>query len=175
LGILLMQDEILILVDKNDAEIGTMPRSEVYAKRLSNFRVVNAFIKNSRGELWIPRRSAAKRMFPLCLDMSMGGHVEKGESYDETFVREMMEELNIDIRKTPWRTLGKITPHEHGTSAFMEVYELILEEAPNYNPDDFVEYYWLKPQAVLERLKNGDKSKGDLPVLIKHFYLKKSP
>ncbi|MDZ4286214.1 MAG: NUDIX hydrolase, partial [Candidatus Sungbacteria bacterium] len=65
-------DEFLDIVDENDNVIGTKKRSEVYAEHLSNFRVVNAFVRNSKGELWIPRRSADKRIFPLCLDMSMG-------------------------------------------------------------------------------------------------------
>jgi len=65
-------DEYLDLVDENDNVIGKKKRSEVYAKNLSNFRVVNAFVINSKGEIWIPRRAKNKRMFPLCLDMSMG-------------------------------------------------------------------------------------------------------
>jgi len=74
-------DEYLDLVDLQDSVIGRKLRSEVYAEHLSNFRVVNAFVLNSKGELWIPRRTADKRIFPLCLDMSVGGHVESGESY----------------------------------------------------------------------------------------------
>ena len=59
-------------MDKDDCVIGTMRRSEVYAKKIHDVRVVNAFIINSKGELWIPRRAAHKRNYPLCLDMSMG-------------------------------------------------------------------------------------------------------
>jgi len=54
-------DELLDLVDRNDKVIGREKRSIVYAKRLSNFRVINAFIRNSQGELWIPRRTAVKK------------------------------------------------------------------------------------------------------------------
>ena len=77
-----ISDEFLDLVDENDNVIGQKRWSEVYAEHFSNFRVVNAFVINSKGEIWIPRRSAHKRIFPLCLDMSMGGHVESGESYE---------------------------------------------------------------------------------------------
>ena len=78
-----VHDEMLDLVDENDCVIGTARRSEVYAKELRNIRVVNAFVINSKGELWIPRRTAHKRSYPSCLDMSMGGHVESGETYEE--------------------------------------------------------------------------------------------
>ncbi len=164
-------DEYLDLVDSKDNVIGKKLRSEVYAEQLSNFRVINAFVRNSKGEIWIPRRAANKRIFPLCLDMSVGGHVESGESYEETFKRETREELNIDIDQVTYRLLGKLTPEADGVSAFMQVYEIALEDAPDYNPEDFIEYFWLTPAEVLKCISEGEKTKGDLPTLIKKFYL----
>src|SRR5437764_660506 len=92
-------DEMLDLVDGTDTVIRSALRSEVYAKSLKYLRAANAFIVNSRGELWIPRRVATKKIFPLCLDMSIAGHVSSGETYDETFARETMEEVNLDVTK----------------------------------------------------------------------------
>lgn len=163
-------DELLDLVDKDDNTIGKALRSEIYAKGCSNFRVVNAFVVNSKGELWIPRRTPTKKIFPLCLDMSMGGHVESGETYEDAFRRETQEELNIEIDSVSYRLLGKLTPMEHNVSAFMKVYEIKMEQAPKYNPKDFIEYFWLTTKALLQKLQNGEKSKGDLPKLVKIFY-----
>ena len=163
-------DEYLDLVDENDQIIDKKKRSEVYAEHLSNFRVVNAFVVNSKGEIWIPRRVANKEIFPLCLDMSMGGHVESGETYERTLKREMQEELNIDTDKVQVNLLGHLTPQKDNVSAFMNVYEIKMEEAPDYNKDDFTEYFWLSPKALFEKIAQGEKTKGDLPVLIKIFY-----
>ncbi len=165
-----MTDEDLDLVDENDQVIGSKKRSEVYTEGLSNFRVVNAFLINSKGEMWIPRRGENKRIFPSCLDMSMGGHVESGETYDQTLKRETEEELNIDTDTFSVRLLGHLTPHEHGVSAFMNVYEIQSDIAPEYNKDDFTEYFWLTPQEFFERVAQGEKTKGDLPKLVKIFY-----
>ena len=166
-----MIDELLDVVDSADNVIGQMLRSEVYEKRLSNFRVVNAFLINKYGQLWIPRRSKNKRIFPLCLDTSMGGHVEAGESYEEALARELYEELRIDIANHPYEFIGALNPHEHNISAFMKVYLLEVNDAPNYNTDDFIEYFWLKPQEVLDLLDSGDVCKGDLPRIIKKLFL----
>lgn len=163
-------DEYLDLVDTQDNVIGKKLRRDVYTENLSNFRVINAFVVNSKGEIWIPRRTADKRIFPLCLDMSVGGHVESGETYDDTFRRETAEELNIDISKVEYRLLDKLTPESDGVSAHMQVYEILLDEAPEYNPADFVEYYWLTPEDALKRINEGEKAKEDLPILIKKFY-----
>lgn len=136
-----MQDEYLDLVDENDVVIGKKLRSEIYAEKLSNYRVANAFIVNSKGEMWIPRRTADKKIYPSCLDMSVGGHVESGEGYDETFKREVAEELNIDTDKVECRLLGHLTPKNAGVSSNMNLYEIKMDEAPDYNKDDFVEYF----------------------------------
>jgi len=163
-------DEFLDLVDENDNVVGKKKRSEIYAENLSNFRVVNAFVVNSKGEIWIPRRPSNKRVFPLCLDMSMGGHVESGETYGDALKRETQEELNIDTDKVVCRLLGHLTPQKDDVSAYMNVYEIKMEEAPDYNKSDFVEYFWLTPKAFFERIANGEKTKSDLPKLVNIFF-----
>lgn len=165
-------DEYLDLVDQNDNIIDKMKRSEIYSKDLSNFRTVNAFLINSNGQIWIPRRAQDKRIFPLCLDMSMGGHVESGESYDQAFKRELKEELNLDADTIVFKVLGKVNPQKNNTSCFSTIYEIKSDLVPDYNKGDFVEYFWLNPEDILERIDGGDKAKSDLSKLVKIFYPK---
>lgn len=165
-----MQDEILDLVNEEDEVIGTIPRSEAHEKNLHNFRVVNLFVINDKGELWIPRRTKEKRLYPNALDMSMGGHVESGETYEQALVRETSEELNLELTKIPYRLLGKLTPHEHGVHCFQSVYEVKLNEAPKYNPHDYSEYFWMMPKDLLQKIADGEPAKSDLPILVKYFF-----
>lgn len=167
-------DELLDVVDHADRVIGTALRSELYRHGLTCFRVVNAFIRNSRGELWIPRRAASKRLFPLCLDASMGGHVASGETYEEALCRELREELAIALDDANWRMLGSMMPHVHGTSAFMRVFEIESELAPAFNTKDFCEAFWFSPGDLLRRIEQGEPHKGDLPIMVRHFYCKSS-
>lgn len=166
-----MSDEMLDLVSSDDIIIDKLPRSEVYAQKLSNFRVVNAFVINDQGQLWIPRRTQTKRIFPLCLDTSMGGHVESGETYQQAFERELFEELGLDANNSTYKMIGKLNPHDHGTSAFMQVYLIYRNQVDTYNTQDFCEYFWLTPQECINKLNNGDMSKGDLPKIIQHLFL----
>ena len=168
-------DELLDEVNDDDVVIGTILRSQTMARPFCNFRVVNAFLRNSRGEIWVPQRGPNKRIFPLCLDCSMGGHVGAGEPYDLAFARETQEELGIDITTVAWKQIGKLSPHLHNVSAFMQVYEIQTDETPNYNHDDYIDSSWMQPADFIAKLESGVPQKGDLLKLVKRFYGANSP
>lgn len=160
-----IQDELLDIVDQHDHVIGQEYRSEIYKQKAKNFRVINAFLMNDLGEVWIPRRSASKKLFPLCLDASVGGHVAAGETYDQAFARELQEELALDVNLISYQLLGKLTP-EQGVSAYMQLYLIKSNNEPDYNRNDFISASWFSIDAIQELLKAGKPAKGDLLPLI---------
>lgn len=159
-------EEILDIVTPEDVVIGAQPKTAIYEQKLNSFRVINGFVINSSGQLWIPRRHERKKLFPAHLDSSVGGHVKSGESYNDAFARETQEELGIDVHMATCKTLCRLTPQTHGTSAFMWVYGIFQDQAPDYNKEDFTEYYWLSATDFFQKLQQGDKAKGDLPILV---------
>lgn len=163
-------EEILDLVNENDEVIGRERRSVIYEEEKTNFRVVNIFVKNSIGQLWIPRRTARKKLFPNHLDLSAAGHVTSGETYIEAACKEVAEEANIDLYELGYKEVGYFTPRD-GVSAFMKVYEVRYEQTPEYNLDDFSESYWLFPGELIQRIEEGYKAKSDLIKLVKMIYL----
>lgn len=169
---MIQDDEILDIVDESDCVVGQKKRLEIYRQGLCNFRVVNAFVVNSLGQLWIPRRSAHKTIFPLCLDVSMGGHVETGETYEDALQRELKEELNLELNMVNVRLLGYLIPYQYQVSAFMKVYEIKLDWNPEYNKSDFIESFWLSPDNLIEWLDSGEPAKSDLLKLVQIFYQK---
>src|SRR5579871_3127194 len=138
-----MHEEILDLVDVNDHVIGQIPRSQAWNHPTGYIRVVSAFIENNCGQLWIPRRTATKKRFPLALDLSVSGCVANGESYEQALERESAEEINQILRATEQNLVAYLTPHKHGISSFMKVYRFISDTTPAYNTEDFCESYWL--------------------------------
>lgn len=172
-----MERELLDMVDSCDAVIGTILKEEAYNRGLDKLqavncfiRVINCFITNSAGKLWIPRRTAEKKLFPGALDVSIGGHVQSCESYHEAFFREALEEVRIDCHKAAWEMMGYQTPEENGFSAFMQVYLIRTDDDPEYNRDDFSEFRWIAPNELLVEIEQGAKAKGDLLQLLRAFF-----
>ena len=158
--------EILDIVSCDDQVIGSMSREAIYEKNLNSFRVINAFIINSQGKLWIPTRHPLKKLFPLCLDCSIGGHVKSGESYDQAFVREAQEETGLDPRTIPHKHIGSLTPHQHKTSAYMHVYALYWDGEIAFNKNDFIDSRWTTARELKKLLQSGTHSKSDLPIIL---------
>ena len=163
--------EILDITDDHDNVVGQQPRSEIKIGEFCNIRMVNGFLINGKGELWIPRRTTRKKLFPSCLDMGIGGYVKSDEDYDGAFRREIKEELNIDPDTIQYVKLGKLSPYESRISSFTTVYAVYTNMTPQFDTNNFSEASWITPEDLVKKLKNGEPAKSDLSLLVEKFLL----
>ena len=87
-------NEIVAIVDARNNEIGTAPRWEMRAHRLIH-RSTYILVFNSAGALYVQKRTMTKDVFPGYYDPATGGVVLAGESYEESAMRELAEEMGI--------------------------------------------------------------------------------
>lgn len=168
-------DELLDLVDETDNVIGTIWRSQtdkLHEQNRGFLRAAEILVRNRNGQLWIPRRQMHKRIAPGGLDYSTSGHVASGETYVEAAVREVKEELNLDLEQKSLKFLHKFPPIGEELAYIRSVYIYNSDETPKYNTDDFSGYEWLTPEELLKRLEAGESAKRSLKptiaYLIKH-------
>ncbi len=158
--------ELLNLVSDKDEVIGTASREQVYRQKQVNFRTINGFVINDSYHLWIPQRQSSKELWPLMLDASVGGHVKSGESYENAFVREAHEELNLPLGNYQYQCLGKMTPLHHEVGSFMCIYAIFSNESPQFNTDDFISGEWYGLDDIIAQLRISKVGKPDLlPIL----------
>jgi 16S rRNA (adenine1518-N6/adenine1519-N6)-dimethyltransferase len=110
--------EIFDVVDENDRVTGQASRQEVHRQKLRH-RAVHLFVFNRRGELFLQRRSKWKDMHPLRWDSSAAGHVNAGQTYDDTAPRELAEELGVE---TQCEKIAEITASESTGWEFVRLY-----------------------------------------------------
>lgn len=162
------EDELLDLVDDGDNVVATVARGEYYRnieKYPGNLRAAELLIRNDKGQLWIPRRNPHKKIAPNGLDYSCGGHVNAGEDYITSCLREVDEELNLKLSADDLKFLRRFTPTPE-LNYFRQVYVYDSNEAPDYNRDDFYEYYWLTPDELIAKLKSGEPAKSSMLMTI---------
>ncbi len=150
-----MAEDIFDVVNERDEVIDRKPRSEVHARGLLH-RAVHVLVFNSRGEIFLQKRSMKKDRQPGVWDSSCSGHVDSGESYDETAVRELQEELGLDLTsKTaatraspPLQKLFNIDACAETDAEFVWVYRCESEGPFQLHPDEIETGGWFAPEEV---------------------------
>lgn len=166
------KDELLDLVDENDQVIGTILRSKsmlVHREGKGFLRAAELFIRSKEVKLWIPRRSLKKTIAPGGLDYSASGHVASGESYEQSAIREIKEELNLDVDPKQLKLMHVFPPTGDEPKFFRAVYIYESDEVPNFNREDFTEYYWLSPKELLAKLEAGEPAKRSLKETVSYL------
>jgi isopentenyldiphosphate isomerase len=87
-------EEFLEVVDEQNRVVGLQSRRRIHRESLRH-RSVHIFIFNSRGELFLQKRSPQKDQYPDHWDSSAAGHADPGEAPLETAQRELAEELHL--------------------------------------------------------------------------------
>lgn len=87
--------EIFPIVDELGNVTGKATRQECHSGSFLLHPVVHLHVFNSKGELYLQKRSLDKDVQPGKWDTAVGGHVDYGETIEQALCREVREELNI--------------------------------------------------------------------------------
>ncbi len=138
--------ECFPVVDEHDRKTGTAKRAEVHANNLRH-RAVHILIFNATGEVLLQKRSAWKDRHPLRWDSSAAGHVEGDETYDETAMRELKEELGVSVHL---QVMGKILASEKTGQEFITVYKAECDGPFRFPPEEIKALKFF-PVEIVER------------------------
>lgn len=99
--------EYFDLYDKNGKQLNqTKLRAEVH--RDGDWHAaVDIWILNSHGELLLQKRAKQKESFPSLWEVSCSGHISEGEDSKTSAVREIKEELGLDLEEKTLKFLFK--------------------------------------------------------------------
>ncbi|MFH1672257.1 MAG: NUDIX domain-containing protein [Pseudomonadota bacterium] len=144
--------ELFDIVDLNDRVIGTSTRKECNSNPDLIHRAVFVLISNSKNQFLWQKRSLTKDTSPGKWVTSVSGHVNAGDDYEETAVRESEEELGIKIEV---EYLGKFLfryPKETEYSAIFKAYS----NGPfEYNEEEISEIRFMTLDEILAKEQEG--------------------
>ncbi len=147
-----IREEIVDLYDERGHVIGQAPRSQVRARNLRHGGT-GIVVRNSRGEIFVHRRTDTKDVYPGLFDLAAGGVIAAGEDPDESARREVFEELGVT--GVPLRRIGVDTYADEHTSYVAFLYETVYDGPIRLQPEEVAWGDWMSPAQVLARLE-GD-------------------
>lgn len=159
-----MTEELFDIVDDRDEVIDRRPRSEVHRLGLKH-RAVHVLVFNSRGELFLQKRSMSKDCFPGTWDSSASGHLAPDETYDACAVREVEEELGWRLDAVPER-LFKIDACPATGQEFVWIYRARADGPFTLHPEEISEGGWFTPEHVTRWLAERPQDfSGAVPLI----------
>ena len=90
------ETEHLVLVDKDDNELGSTTKEACHNGDGMLHRAFSLFVFNDRGELLLQQRSKSKRLWPLYWSNSCCSHPRLGETMNEATQRRIHQELGVN-------------------------------------------------------------------------------
>lgn len=98
---------ILGIIDENENIIGQDTRENIHKNGLLH-REIHVWYYTPKGEIIFQLRGKNKDTFPGLLDATVGGHVEIGDNYENTAMKEVYEETGLKLRKSDLKLVMKL-------------------------------------------------------------------
>ncbi|MEL6917520.1 MAG: isopentenyl-diphosphate Delta-isomerase [Bacteroidota bacterium] len=167
-----MQEENVILVNRLDEQIGTMPKMEAHEKAELH-RAFSVFIMNDAGEIMLQQRAAHKYHSPLLWTNTCCSHQRVGETNVEAGKRRLQEEMGFSTDLIELFSFIYKAPFDNGLTE----HELDHVMAGNYNglpkinPDEVADWKWMMPSEILRDISNDpDKYTAWFKIIFDKFY-----
>jgi isopentenyldiphosphate isomerase len=141
-----MTEEVFDVVNERDEIIGKKARREVHRLGLKH-RAVHVLVFNARGQIFLQKRSMKKDCSPGKWDSSASGHLDSGEGYDACAVRELREEIGLELT-TPPKRLFKIDACGETGQEFVWIYRCEAEGPFVLHPEEIERGDWFTPASV---------------------------
>ncbi|MGB2685845.1 MAG: NUDIX domain-containing protein [Olleya sp.] len=99
-------DETIDIVDKNGLPTGeTALKSVIHTKGYLH-NTAHIWFYTNDSKILLAQRAASKSIYPLLWDVSVAGHIDAGESIENGAIREIKEEIGLQIKPTDLEKIG---------------------------------------------------------------------
>lgn len=165
-----MGKEYFDVLDENGNKTGKIKlRSEVHRDG-DWHKSVHIWILNDKGDVLLQRRCPTKDSNPNMLDISCAGHLTAGDESLGGAIRELKEELNLDIRKEELQFVKTIKKSSKYTESFInnefnDLYILRTDKTigdMKYQEEEITEIFFISYKKFKEMVINRQ------PDLLRH-------
>ncbi len=150
-----MKEELVILVDENDNQIGLMPKMEAHEKAVLH-RAFSVFVFNSKNELMLQQRALHKYHSPGLWTNTCCSHQREGESNVEAGMRRLQEEMGFSVPLEETISFIYKAPFDNGLTEHELDHILIghSEQSADINEDEVAAWKWMDLEDVKSDIAN---------------------
>jgi 8-oxo-dGTP pyrophosphatase MutT (NUDIX family) len=159
-------DEIVIIVDRANNATGSATRRRMRSERLPH-RCTYILVFNSRGELYVQKRTAIKDIYPGYWDPAAGGVVQAGEAYEESAARELGEELGV--RGVELRPLFDLWFEDERSAVWGRAFTCVYDGPLNLQAEEVEFVEPMMPAEVLRRAAAGEQFTPDGLAVVERY------
>ncbi len=166
LGQTAAEDDLVVLVDQADIEVGTAEKIEAHDKGLLH-RAVSVFLFDSQGRLLIQQRAGTKHIFAGLWANSSCTHPRPAESSVEAGRRSLRNELGLDAELIDLATFDYRATDETTGLTEAEVDHVLIgstDEEPEPNPKEVADHAWITIAGLRDRMR--DEPQAFVPWLL---------
>jgi len=92
-------NELVDIYDEHGVLTGKTTTKVNVKSKLLYHKAIHVWIINDKNQILIQKRNETKKIFPGLWDISVAGHVTSGELSIDTAVKELYEELGIEVKR----------------------------------------------------------------------------
>jgi len=163
-------NEYIDIFDEKDKVVDIIKRQEIYSPNITH-RAVFVLVVNPNGEIFVGKRTKDRMHYPNRFQ-SVGGIVQSRQSYTESAISELEEELKIQGNLI---NLGVVKQRTKVDNSNIGVFVCEYDGSISLNRDEFLDYQYLPYEDLLDAIENrtNEYTPGTIISLIKYFkYLK---
>ncbi|MEE9332773.1 MAG: NUDIX domain-containing protein [Granulosicoccaceae bacterium] len=138
---------MLDIVNEADEVVAHATRDAVHAGNHLH-RATHMVLQNSSAEVFVQLRSLSKDMHPGLWDTSAAGHVDAGESYIDCAVRELQEELGVQVLADQLHEFMRVAPSEDNGYEFVRVYWVNSDAPITLEAKEIDDGRWMSASAL---------------------------
>ena len=152
-----MYVEEVILVDKNDVEVGTMEKMEAHRDGGTLHRAFSVFVFNTDGDLLLQRRADHKYHSGGLWTNTCCSHPRPGETVREAANRRLVEEMGMECKLVELFSFEYKAELDGGMTEW-ELDHVLLglsDVEPKSNPDEVAEFKYMPLSEIDSDLKSN--------------------
>lgn len=152
-------EEILLLVDKDDNEIGRETREKCHTGRGMMHRALVVFLFNRRKMLLIQQRGRKKQLWPGYWDCAVATHVYPHETYETAAQRALKHELDISATVKAVLAFTYFAPfNAHAENEYCTLLVGEYEGTVNPNPEEVSSIRYASLPALREDMPKSEET-----------------